>query len=371
MSDAEEDSVFCFICELKEEKQTRVIECVNCNRFVHFKCKKIYGNAVTKARKKPFLCSVDCTEMHMRIHRKHECEKDDTVMNELKAIAKAVLQLQKDSDRTRNSLDSASSCIRDLINTTKQVEASQVFLSSKFEELQGCMKEFKSDVGDLKTENTAIKQQLKEWQFKHQELATTVGKLEADLDRVNRESISKNAIVLGIPASDDENLIDLLIKLGKAIGYELGANAVVSARRLRAKNTAFAAPILVSFTTDDIKEQFIARKLAHGNLLVSAVCENYANCLKRIIVRDEMTSYGKELLSCVKDLQTELDIKYVWPGRGGKVLIRRFDGGKVEQIGDKQQASTLSKTVYKRRLNTSAASAGSSPLMESSPKRKN
>lgn len=203
MSDIENDAVYCFICCTSEDKLSRVIECVSCGRSVHFKCKKMFGNAVTKARKKAFLCSVECTDMYMRVNRQHECTADSEVMNELRKITNAVIKVQAEGEQTRNSLEKAASRIKDLIASNKQIEASQSFLSEKFEGLRVSLDMFKTDVNDLKTENATIKSELAQMQHKHQELEIVVGKLEADMDRANRESLSKNAVLLGLPTTEN------------------------------------------------------------------------------------------------------------------------------------------------------------------------
>src|SRR5450759_3910511 len=91
------------------------------------------------------------------------------------------------------------------------------------------------------------------------------------------------------------------------------------------------------------KEIFFEKKRAHGVLMASAVCEAFNGSTNRITVRDEITSVGKDLLQKTKDIQNSLDIKYVWMGRDGKVLIKRHDGAKVEQISSQKDLESISK----------------------------
>lgn len=70
MSDIENDAV-CYVCEKVEPNLSRLISCVYCGRFAHFRCKRLFGNVITKVKKKPYLCSVECSEMNSHINQKN------------------------------------------------------------------------------------------------------------------------------------------------------------------------------------------------------------------------------------------------------------------------------------------------------------
>lgn len=98
------------------------------------------------------------------------------------------------------------------------------------------------------------------------------------------------------------------------------------------------------------------RKRAYGVVLASSVCAAFNGSTRTVILREEMTSYGRELLQQAKNLQETLKIKYVWPGRGGKILLKRQDGSKIEQVSSKLQLAELPATNFKRALNLSGVS---------------
>lgn len=91
-------------------------------------------------------------------------------------------------------------------------------------------------------------------------------------------------------------------------------------------------------------------------ILVSSFGAAFKGSTRTVTIRDELTAYGRELLQQTKNLQETLKIKYVWPGRGGKILMKRQDGSKVEQISSKLQLADLPATNFKRALNVSGAS---------------
>lgn len=208
------------------------------------------------------------------------------------------------------------------------------------------------------------------WQEKHQEVVNTVDRLEMEVDRLTRATLSKNAVVLGIPTKENENAKELIRQVAAAVGYDIDENKITEARRLVGKgqhnNTA---PILVSFDTENCKVQLIEHKRVHGVLLASSINASLVGSMKRVTIRDELTSFGRELLREAKEVQELLDIKYIWPGRDGKVMLKRHDAAKVEFVCSKQQLHALTKKFLKRNLNMSSSSSAS-PL-NPSPKRPN
>lgn len=162
-----------------------------------------------------------------------------------------------------------------------------------------------------------------------------------------------------------ENTRGLIFQVCRAIGFSLEDTAVTAARRLSGNSAnKEGAPILVTFREEKLKQDFFDHKRKHGVLEASIVSEAFKGSTNRVSVRDEMTAFGRELLRYTKEVQLSLGFKYVWPGRNGKVLIRRQDGGKVEQIGTKQDLKLLTSTSSKRPLD---ASIGGVHSMDSSP----
>lgn len=368
MSDAENEIV-CFMCEKPEENPARLIDCSFCSRSVHFRCKRIFGNAVARTKKKPFFCTLECSEMHGRANRQSESNND--IINELKLLGQSVREIKQESVHVRLAVEQSQLQMKALIDTSKQIEKSQEFLANQFDELRSEFIGFKSEVGHLKDECTRSKQEICEWQRKHMELSQTVTRMEIELDKVNRSALSKNAVMIGVPAMENENIVQLVQKIGESVNCPFHANDIVSARRLFSKNAVRKdAPILVTFCTEAIKEEFFQRKRQHGVLLASTVSESFARMANKITVRDEMTAFGRELLLEAKKLQDPYDIKYVWLGRNGVVLLKRSDGAKIHQVTSKQQLDEIMKTIFKRSLDQSRTSSlGGSPSGEPSAKR--
>lgn len=133
------------------------------------------------------------------------------------------------------------------------------------------------------------------------------------------------------------------------------------------------APIKVVFSDEQHKEELFARKKLHGLLLSSAVLSSSTESVasgNRIIIRDELTSFGLKLLKHVRTVQEEADLKFVWPGRDGVILAKATDSAKVTTIRSTQDVLKLQRSHPKRQMDVSMINSTSlSQEGEPDPKR--
>lgn len=368
METIDDDKVVCFICGKLEDNLERIIECVQCAKSVHFRCKKLRGNAVLKAKKRPFYCSVDCADMFARTTG--DTNGYDQIIGEIKLLVQSVRESKQESAHLRLAFEESAYKIDALVKTSKAIE--EEFLSKQFDVLQKNFDGFKKELNGLKTENERMRAEIGSWKNEQNSVSSRLDQLENELDKVNRGMISCNAVILGIPILENDNPKALIIQLGNIVGSVLDENSVCSARRLLGKNrNTQGAPILVTFGSASIKEKLFELKRAYGPLELSKLGDSFRGFSTRVVIRDELTAFGRELYQEAKELQSSMGYKYVWPGRNGKILIKRQDGGKIEEIGSKKQIEDLKKMSAKRLLNSSSKerSTSSSPVQEPASKR--
>lgn len=356
MSD-QDDAVFCSMCNQVEENFSRIIECVNCCKSSHFKCLKIIGNAVQKAKKKPFFCSAVCAEIHSRNTNKQNGFED--VLKELRSLGTSLREVRQESAQTRLTLEQTRVQINAIADTNNQIEKSQAFLAEKFDELHTEFNTIKTELGVLSAENKNTRKEVADNYEQHKHLAEKVDDLEMELDVLRRQSLSRNVVILGLPILENEDLRVLVRNVGLAVGYDFPVDDILEARRLNGRNaTASVPPVIATFKTNSTKEALFDHKRKHGVLLASTIGESFAASTKRITIRDELTAFGRELLQEAKNLQSDLGIKYIWPGRNGSILLRRYDGAKVEIIRKKLELKGLSKTSQKRKASSTSSPSG-------------
>lgn len=237
---------------------------------------------------------------------------------------------------------------QELKTVTSAVEHSQDFLSSKFDAIA-------SDFKDLKSENEQLKREVDSLKRSHCSLSEVVHSLESNVDNTNKTAVSNNAIVFGMPSSPNENVNNLIKLTFDCIGAVLPPDAVVSVSRLYAKNfnnnknLTSNIPIRVTFKDTVYKEMVVLKKQEYGPLQPSKINDTFQNS-SNITIRDELTPLMMGLLKEMRALQPILNIKYVWTGRGGVILVKKNDGSTVEKISNRNDLNRIKSLFAKREL---------------------
>lgn len=195
----------------------------------------------------------------------------------------------------------------------------------------------KNDVAVLQEEQFAVNE--------------TITDLEKQLDQLNRAALATHAVILGVPSSKDEDLKKVITDITLAVKCTLPEDAIVETKRLVSKDgeqTGKPVPIKVIFSDTSYN------KKCHGLLLSSTIGSNNTGTGgSRIILRDELTSFGMTLLKQARVVQEAADLKFVWPGRDGVILVRATDNSKVEKIRNAKDLQKLQHQHPKRLLDGS------------------
>lgn len=351
------ESMPCGLCNSVESDQNKLLICLYCFAAVHLDCKGIRGVAASRVKKNPYFCSTKCSEIYKRIIDMQHNEKTffSSISKQLNAAVSSVV-----TDQMREVKSEVKSI-------TSAVEASQNFLSEKFDKIS-------SDFSDLKTENEKLKLELSEVKDSHRSLSAVVNTLEMNFDKVNRQSVSNNVVILGMPSLPNENVTDLALKTFKQIGAIVTSDSIVSASRFftRTNNknnkvSNITVPIRIIFKDTATKDFVLDKKTEFGQLLSSTIDKSLLvnGNGSRIAIREELTAFSQNLLKEMRQSQNILKIKYVWPGRNGTILVKKDDEANVDKITNRDDLIRII-NLYK---NSESDPISISPSPES-PKRK-
>lgn len=344
-----EDSIICVTCRKEEKDVKKVIECGYCHKCEHYDCKNVFGIAVRKLRSQPYFCSKQCSELHQGIRSSDETNSQ--VLKDLQAVLKEVRETRTEMHEIRN--------------TVGEMEKFQSFLSEKLDTLL-------EDMQSMKVDHKVLKTNFENLTSQQQSMGERVEKLELELDRVNRSAISQNAVIIGMPAIEDENTMEIVHNLATTVGCQLPPGAVVDAKRLYPKNrdasstTTRPAPIKVCFKDVCLKEELLSKKKKYGSLRSSVIDPSTTHPNRKIVVRDELTSYGIQLLNDTKEAQDQLGFKFVWPGRNGVVLAKYSETSNVKVIRSTHDLETMKRLSSKRQHTANLSSPDDLP----NPKRR-
>lgn len=332
----------CSICKNSETDPSKIIGCKQCGRYTHFQCKGILGKAVKTARKKPFFCCMECADLSNRSSSLQHNQGD--IMNELRELGTVIRECRQESASLRNVFQHLQQQMAELIDTNRQIEKSQEFLGKQFDTIQAAFGEMREDIAGLKLKSDTTSKTIEAWHGKHKEHSSKIEQLEMAVEKMNRSSISKHAVILGIPAIESENVMEVVLSIGRMIRCTVRREDVVTAKRLRVASTSSCPPIAVIFKSDVAKENFFEDKRRYGTLLASTIAVCFSGVTNKVTIRDAMTTYTREVLREAKEKQDILGMKYIWLGRHGKILMKRCDESSVVQITSKQELYDLTKT---------------------------
>lgn len=322
-----DDVAVCVLCKKQETDSNNIVTCMYCFSTSHFKCKNIIGAAINRVKSNMFFCTTNCSEIYKRIVEMQYGRS--SMISSLAAELKSSV-----SNAVADQMVNVKSEVRSI---TAAIEKSQDFLSAKFDDI---VSEFKT----LKAENENLKRKISELTKSHSELTNFVHQLESNVDKSDRKTVSNNAILLGLPYRANENAFNLVNKTLTQVGLNLQPDSIVSATRLYLSNKPnVVIPIKVAFKNSDIKAEVLSRKKDLGTVLSTNIDQSFLINGKptNVTLRDELTSLSLELLRKMREKQESLRIKYVWPGRGGDILVKKDETSKPDLIRTREDLNRL------------------------------
>lgn len=221
---------------------------------------------------------------------------------------------------------------------TAAIEQSQEFLSTKFDEIM-------TDLMNLKAENENLKAEIECLKKSQSHLQGTVRNLEANADKSEKAALCSNAVVWGIPTVSNENVYQVVGKIFRCLGLGDKLDRVLSVERMFTNNPSSKAlvPIRVVFCNKESKEEVLNKKKHFGKLLSTAIDEKFTVNGRplNVTLRDELTPLSLEILKELRASQEQLNVKYVWAGRGGIVLAKKDSNSKPEAVRNRNDLSRV------------------------------
>lgn len=322
------DVAYCMECKQKENDLDKLITCFYCFSNAHFKCRNIIGSAINKLKRNMYFCTAECSNIYKRIidMQTERTLVIDNLSSELKKSVCTAVSVQMNEVKA------------EVATIAKAIEDSQQFLSSKFEDIV-------RDFQNLKVENCQLRSEVDVMKRELSSLKCLVNQLECNADKVNKESLSNNAIIHGIPVQSNENVSEIVTKVSDCIGAVLPPDSLVSASRVfvASSSTKCHVPIRIVFKSKAGKESFLASKRRFGRLPSSEIVKSmlFNGKSTYVTIRDELTPLSLELLNEVRNMQAKMNLKYVWAGREGAVLVKKDESSRPTVIKNRNDLKSF------------------------------
>lgn len=309
----ENSKVVCTMCKQGNVDENECVTCKYCFSSFHFKCKNISVKSIHYLRKVGYFCTPHCAELFKRIIERQELKSP------MKTLVSAELK-----SAVSNIVNEMNTVKGDVYSITTAIEKSQDFLSSKFDIIV-------AELNKLKSENENLKQQVVELQNSQMILKSTANKVECAITKADNDAIANNAIVFGFPTKPNENVHELIHKTAEVIGTRLSDNSIASATRLYSSRKPNAiVPIRVKFNSKTEKESMLLRTKKVKELKSTSIDKSLVvnGQPTSIVIRNELTSSTIQLLKELRGMQQKYNVKYIWPGKNGDILIKKAENSK-------------------------------------------
>lgn len=218
--------------------------------------------------------------------------------------------------------------IRDILTVLKEIHSSQQFMAVKYDELITRHLELQNVCSSLTKQNEILKTEIKE--------------LTKDIRYIENHANEKKIEVQGIPKIQNENLEQIIIKIGAAFNEEIKKEDIDEIYRKENKgNVKKNYPIIVTFTKKNIKEKFLSmrkKKSIYTNEI--SLCESR----HQIFINDFLTKRIKDLFWKTKNLKLEKGYKFLWT-RNGTVYLRKTENSEPIKISCEEDLEKVYKNL--------------------------
>lgn len=162
------------------------------------------------------------------------------------------------------------------------------------------------------------------------DLHSQISTLSSELAVKDQLLRANNIEIKGIPVKKNENLYGVVCRIGELVGHPISISDINFV--VRARSESNPKPIIVGFLGRYVKDNFIASTRSHKPGLTSGDL-GFPGTATRIFVNDHLTRDNKRLLTQVKKLAIEKNIKYVWV-QNCKILTRRNDTSPIFAVNN-------------------------------------
>lgn len=316
----------CHKCNSKINNE-RFINCSECKLFYHRKC----TNANQETIK--WTC-VTCNNM-----------SDNTakILEELRANTSALQTFKQTMEKSMN----------DLKETVEEIKKSQEFISDQYDKMNTQLTDLVKQIGDLNKSTKSSEEKCKE-------LESSLATLQQKTSKLEQQLLSNCLIVNGLRKTDNEVLVDRVLKICDALKVKILKSSVVSAFRGK------SGYVFVEFAHKGYRDLILNAKRGKKIYNTDIGIEEGPN--DQIYLNEKLTSENIVIFNKARELK-KLDYKHVWI-KNGTILVKKTDESKPRMLSTLQEAQKFVKIAERDHLNKLNKSGEvDSPDSPNSPKR--
>jgi hypothetical protein len=300
----------CGICKISVNRTAKdKITCSVCNGYFHAACVDIRDSDIGPLSSKKWSCK--------------KCASNS--------------QLQRDNSASLGAPDGSGNdgltlCgLKDVLDC---IRAEVAALNSRFDgEMAGSLATFheKLDVNSslLSQQNDLIARQqelIDALRKENSALKKDLADLSDVLDQQEQYSRRNTIEIQGVPVSENEDVTDVVIRIGKSLNAGVTRDSIDCCHRMRASPSRQSPGIIVRFVRRSDADGFISRRRVRKELRVSHISMRGEDV---VYINRSLTPRRRRIFGKARMLLKEGKIKHLWTDAVGRIKVRVVDGGEV------------------------------------------
>lgn len=215
-------------------------------------------------------------------------------------------------------------------NDIKELRNSVTFCSGKitdFEQRISKLHEVVKLANQVKMENDILKKEVNSLQYR--------------LDNVEQNLRLNNVEITDIPEKKNENLIEIIRKVGEFVGVVVEPSAISSVSRVPTKLVNKPKNIVATFISKAKRDEMLSAVKVKLNQLERKDGFRLDGLSNKFYVNEHLTIRSKIVFRAARVMAREKGFKFVWT-QNGNVLLRKNDTSRILHIQSEADLAKLS-----------------------------
>lgn len=200
----------------------------------------------------------------------------------------------------------------------REFERSIKFISEKNDEIQKSISDTNVDIKRLKSENSNLRNELKD-------LQKNLKAVECDFSKQEQWARQQNVEIIGVPEKTGECLTDIVRRIAEKAGQNILDADIDFAHRVKSRRSSGTQPrtIIARFKQRHTKDTFLSATRKTKNLSTRDIISSTEEP-KTIFINEHLTVRNKKLLLDSKAKAKLHGYRYVWT-KNCRIYVRRSD----------------------------------------------
>ncbi|KAF6208241.1 hypothetical protein GE061_016693 [Apolygus lucorum] len=328
------------------------MKCEKCKGVFHLECVKFSKEEFLffKEKGKNWLCQ-GCEKVKRQSMRIDSIEivgakegaSSDTLEQEDELSAKADEEeegedLKKIILSFRREVTQANKDLRKQLSISaaeiKNIKEHLSTYSDYIKENTDAIMELRAELGSLREQNEILS-------TRNNLLENKIQLLESQFFEIEQDALAKTVEISGIAHRTDENIVDIVKAVGRAVVFDVNESMLDNCFRRRPSPRSNAPGVIsVSFVRKLDKEAFVSAARMKRNLSTTDIGINNQDASNRIYVNQSLTFNKRQLLNRAKAFKRDNHYKFVWI-RNGRVMIRKDENSTIHEVKKQEELADI------------------------------